>query len=193
MNWTLTLIQAAGDAAQNANDSSSSGGGNPLANYLLLAGVALLIFVLWFNVRKRVAGHQNLDPREKIERDKQVTGMKNDLRTMMVELDELTRRFSSQLDAKAVKLERLIEQADQRIARLQGQRGVIETPDTPEEEQVSDREAASDEDTEQDEADPLAENVYKLADEGHDPGEIARRLDEHIGKVELILALRQQA
>jgi len=196
MNWTLTLIQAAGDAAQNATDpSSSGGGGNPLANYLLVAGVALLIFVLWFNVRKRVVGHENLDPREKIERDKQVTGMKNDLRTMMVELDELTRRFSSQLDAKAVKLERLIEQADQRIARLQGRHGVIETPDpaAADDEESTKREAAGDEIAAEDEADPLAENIYRLADEGHDPGEIARRLDEHIGKVELILALRQQA
>jgi hypothetical protein len=33
--------------------------------------------------------------------------------------------------------------------------------------------------------------VYELADGGRDPVEIARALDEQIGKVELILALRE--
>jgi len=33
--------------------------------------------------------------------------------------------------------------------------------------------------------------VYRLADAGNDPIEIARITGEHVGKVELILALRQ--
>ena len=38
--------------------------------------------------------------------------------------------------------------------------------------------------------DPLAASVYELADAGVDPIAIARQLNEHVGKVELILALR---
>ena len=38
--------------------------------------------------------------------------------------------------------------------------------------------------------DPLARSVYQLADEGMEPTQIAQQLDEHIGKIELILALR---
>jgi hypothetical protein len=38
--------------------------------------------------------------------------------------------------------------------------------------------------------DPLTRQIYELADEGQTPVEIARRLDEQVGKVELILALR---
>ncbi len=38
--------------------------------------------------------------------------------------------------------------------------------------------------------DPLAASVYELADRGCTPLEIARNLDEQVGKVELILALR---
>ncbi|GEM_PF-1251026 len=38
--------------------------------------------------------------------------------------------------------------------------------------------------------DPLTANVYELADRGRSPVEIARYLDEQVGKVELILALR---
>lgn len=39
-------------------------------------------------------------------------------------------------------------------------------------------------------SDPLTRRVYGLADEGLAPTDIARKLDEQIGKVELILALR---
>ncbi len=40
------------------------------------------------------------------------------------------------------------------------------------------------------ELDPLTRSVYALADDGRSSVEIARKLDEQIGKVELILALR---
>jgi hypothetical protein len=39
-------------------------------------------------------------------------------------------------------------------------------------------------------ADPLTRQIYELADGGSTPVEIARKLDEQVGKVELILALR---
>lgn len=39
--------------------------------------------------------------------------------------------------------------------------------------------------------DPLSASVYELADRGRSPVEIAQQLDEQVGKVELILALRQ--
>ena len=39
--------------------------------------------------------------------------------------------------------------------------------------------------------DPITREVYELADAGHAPVEIARKLGQHTGKVELILALRE--
>jgi hypothetical protein len=39
--------------------------------------------------------------------------------------------------------------------------------------------------------DPLARRVYELADGGMDAVAIARQLNEHVGKVELMLALRE--
>ena len=38
--------------------------------------------------------------------------------------------------------------------------------------------------------DPLAKSVYSFADQGLDPAAIAAKLNEHVGKIELILALR---
>lgn len=42
-------------------------------------------------------------------------------------------------------------------------------------------------------SDPVADRVYELADSGRSPVEIAGALQEHTGKVELILALRRSA
>ena len=39
--------------------------------------------------------------------------------------------------------------------------------------------------------DELTASIYRLADQGTDSQEIARITGEHVGKVELILALRQ--
>lgn len=39
--------------------------------------------------------------------------------------------------------------------------------------------------------DPVARSIYRLADQGASAMDIARKLNEHLGKVELILALRQ--
>lgn len=41
------------------------------------------------------------------------------------------------------------------------------------------------------EADPIAREIYRLSDAGLPPVEIASRLGQHTGKVELILALRR--
>ena len=86
-----------------------------------------------------------------------------ELHQAVAELGDLTRR-----------LEELIVAADQRIEEL---RGLTE----------GGKDAKRQADT-----DPLARKIYKLADAGRDPAQIAQELDEHIGKVELVLALRTQ-
>jgi len=193
---------------------------NAFANTLMLAGVALLAAVLLYNIRKRSRGQADRpDPRERLEHQKQTSGMRNDLREMMVELENVTRQFSSQLDARTRKLEKLIEEADRRIEAL-GQAGAggrsPEPRPQPEPEPKSRSgagsgdngaggaaggEPASASDRAGDEAPPVdqpveptpvAKKVYQLADAGCDAAQIARELNEHIGKVELILALRQE-
>lgn len=148
---------------------------------LMAAGVALALVVVMRSLRQRTRrGAEQLSPQERIERIKQKSGMEGDLRQMMVELEDLTRRFSAQLDAKSVRLERLLEEADERIAEL---KRLTDAPGAkPAPAQLSQPEEP---------LDPVAIEVYRLADSGKRPLEIARQLDEHVGKVELILALRQ--
>lgn len=153
---------------------------------LMTAGVALGLVVMLRSLRQKMRGRDadaQLTAAERVERVRQTNDMGGDLRQMMVELEDLTRRFSAQLDAKSMRLERLLEEADAKIAQLKQLRdapageypeATRQAPPAPEEP-----------------VDPLAAEIYRLSDSGKRPRDIARQLDEQIGKVELILNLRQ--
>jgi hypothetical protein len=120
-----------------------------------------------------------------------------DLPALAADLEELSQHLAARLDAKAARLELLIAQADDRIDRLsrleQGGGGgaprVHIMPGIPNSRSPQPVHAAADEHDAG--ADPVTRQIYQLADEGLPPVEIARRLAQHTGKVELILALRQ--
>lgn len=165
---------------------------------LVLATVGLLRMGYLRRRRSQQAGR--LSPEEMVERNRQMRGMQGDLEQLMSEIEQLSRRFAAQLDAKSRRIERLLEKADHRIQGLldledsQRQR-TTPAPDAAADARSANRArnpqpqpAAIDDDV--DVLDPLAEKVYQLADQGREPQQIARELDEHIGKIELILALR---
>lgn len=143
----------------------------------LMPFAGILLIVLWLlmmlrNRRRRAAGREL--PMERVERYQEQRGMRNDLEALMVEIEQLSRRFSSQLDAKSVRLEKLLREAEEKIAQLEGR--LSEQPPPADPAPVEDE---------------LTRSVYRLADDGHDAPTIARQLSEHVGKVELILALRR--
>ncbi len=162
----------------------------PLGNMLM--GVAIVLvtasLLLTLRKRKRRMDSEKLQPGERLQRNREIDRMNGNINQMMVELEALTRRFSAQLDAKSLRLEKLLEEADRKIALLQdssptpqsgsaGSEVSVESPPAPPPVGPS--------------GDPLVQKVYDLADAGQPTVEIARQLDEQVGKVELILALRQ--
>ena len=180
-----------------------------------MIGVLLIIMGLFMMIRKRKqrSAHEPT-AREQLERSRQKQRMQGDLEHLMVELEQLTKRFSAQLDAKSLHLEKLIDQADRRIdelKRLQGEStdsGKIDrdywskhdpwassskppssTSSAPDRSERADA-ATTSSPTRTGEAD-LTHSVYELADQGFDAPDIARKLDEHVGKIELMLALRK--
>lgn len=155
----------------------------------ILIGAALLLAAWWtsVNLKRRGVPGAGMTAHEKLERMRQVDGVKDDLRQMMRELEDLTERFSAQLEAKSGRLERLLAEANARIAeleRLRGATGLVK-PMIGAPVRVEPR-------REVEAVDPLSARVYELADGGRTSIEIARQLQEHVGKVELILALRSQ-
>ena len=117
----------------------------------------------------------------------------------MVEVEQLAKRFATQLDAKSIEMQELMRQADERITQL---KQAVEPADAG---QLMDLGSAPMDWTDdasqglgRDETgapaknrDALARRIYALADAGLEPADIAHELHEQIGEVELILALRE--
>lgn len=197
--------------------------GEEVAPYVLILGLILVTASLMMKLAKRKRGGSSAnggDPKvtgaERLEKLRQEQGVRRDLDSLMVEIEEMAKRLSHQLDAKAVRLEQLIEDADHRLIRLRhvaerleaAQQGDAETPASPVSQSSGETPAPPPQDGDllstsapaareakdappPDGDDPLTRSVYALADEGYDAKAIAGRLQEHTGKVELILALRQ--
>ena len=159
---------------------------SPLAPVLLVAGVVMPGVLLTFGVRAKIA-RRNRDrpsPRELIEQVKATHERADDAHAVSSHLADTARRLSAQLDNKARRLEVLIRQADERITALSG--GPNQAPPA--------RQGDADGKTSPPAPpplDPLTRSVYEHSDTGLSALEIAQQLDEQVGKVELILALRE--
>jgi hypothetical protein len=121
----------------------------------------------------------------------------------------LARDLALALDARAERLEQLIAKADDRLARLQratesASAASAVAPPNPPTRTAPARPANSPApaappvpsgargNASTDEHADLTASIYALADEGIGPVQIAQQLRTHVGKVELILALRTQ-
>lgn len=172
------------------------------ANWLLPAGLVLITMALLMGVLRRRRQMANRGTaREQVERLKQESGMRGDLETLMVEIEQLAKRLGAQLDAKTVQLEKLLREADARITELRRHQaggaepgpaggvagaaaGTAVSADLP----AAPLAVAEPDPPSGDDA--LARRVDELDKKGLASVEIARQLNEHVGKVELILALR---
>lgn len=112
---------------------------------------------------------------------------------LVSDLEELADQLCARMDERAERLESLLARADETLSRLERaeKRPAREDAPPPLIEVVRapgrTRTPASAEAS----ADPVSRRVYELADSGRDPLDIARSLDEQVGKVQLILALRE--
>lgn len=132
--------------------------------------------------------------------------LRRDLESLIVELQELSRRISAEIDTRFAKLEAAMRDADRRIAclnRLARQNGsqpvTQDEPDDPKPEPSNDVQhdvppapPASAKSAGKD-TDDRHQIIYELADAGFSPIDIARDLGKTPGEVELILNLRDHA
>lgn len=106
----------------------------------------------------------------------QQRSVERQMQNLLVEMSEMARQITAQLDTRAAKLEQLIQQADQKLAELRVAQGSAPGTSRPEEQMP----------------DPRHAEVYALADQGRDADAIAAQLGRPRGEVELILALRSK-
>ncbi|MEO1008502.1 MAG: hypothetical protein AAFX79_08040 [Planctomycetota bacterium] len=169
---------------------------------LIAAGIAILVWVMMRLQWKRRRRGEDESPvhqmREYVDARAQESERAGEMAAIVADL-------AARLENRADRLEVLLEQADERIQQLEARLGSSVRPlgsldahpvphpqraeaswsaDGPEASSGDAEDAAS--------ADPLREDVYALADRGRSPLEIARELDQQVGTIELILALRQK-
>jgi hypothetical protein len=151
---------------------------------LMTAGVALLGVLVFLALRDRSAVGRSQPSTSPVEDELDRLKRAGDRAALLTAAAE---RAADALDERAEALERLIAAADERLvphttnAEDESQQKV----DTPLVEIGSKRPSRAFP------SDPLARAVYELADAGRTPVQIAGELNEHTGKIELILNLRK--
>jgi len=172
-----------------------------LPGALLTFGVVILVMLMVRMLRRNLrknAPMQAGTPRERIDRMRAEASARPPTETYQAEAEELTRRLAAILDNKAARIELLIEEADERLARLDRATLGVDVRTRPVEHDAGAFRAQTSEPVaapsmhSQPHADPTQRQIYELADTGLNPVEIAQRLDQPIGQVELILNLRRR-
>lgn len=212
MDVPLFILGSAPPPAESAGSffNSMTSTQNWLPGAVAALGILLITTTLLRRWVKKSRAARNHDPREKLREQRETLqnrAERDSLEHLMVEVQELTRICAAQIENRATKLEHLIELADRRLADLEQatSRRSDPSPSSAERDRtIEARPAAipsnrsrdwSAEGDEQSESpaqrrDQLAERVHELSAMGLKSVEIARQLDEQVGKVELILALR---
>ena len=167
----------------------------PMMAVVAVVGISVLLMI---SIRSKIARRNadRLSPRELIEQLKSAGRHRGDAQSASAELLESAQQLAARLDNKAARLEVLIQQADERISlmsQLSGTGGVAQ--DGPSLTGVAELDRARTPVAANGppiSLDPLTQSVYELADSGYQSIQIAQELDEQVGKVELILSLRDR-
>lgn len=146
--------------------------------------------------------------REQVARLRDQGHIKDSMEELLVQLEQLARQINAQIDTRFAKLEESIRCADERIAQLRrleqacGSRSSVDLiidddhpadlPDT-----AADPAGFPQQDPSPSGPPPVHlsqhQQVYELADAGLSTVEVARRVGQSTGEIELILSLRRSA
>ena len=179
---------------------------DPTSTYVIMGGAAVMIIYVMTRLTKKKK-RDPFDTQFQARGLAQQRSVERQMEGLLVELSNMARQMTAQLDTRAAKLEALIDDADERIARLEamkkqtpGRPTTFEMPrETPPEPvmaapaPVAEVVAKVDDMAPAPVIDAQHAEVYRLADEGHDAREIATELGRPSGEIELILALRPRS
>ena len=174
---------------------------------VLAAVLALTFFSLSLTRRaQRRAAASRPDSRAQFDSLREQSQLRSSMDDLLLQLEDVSRRINAQIDTKFVKLEMVVRDADDRIARLEkllsreAQTGSLPgapavssaPPARPSPNKSAD---PSPTETQRDSAPRATPNaptarIHELADDGMSPLQIAETLGLPVGEVELVLNLR---
>jgi len=141
---------------------------------MFLAGVVILIVVVLRIPRVRARQRKEEQQTQPAAETPNVR-LRRTMEELAVQLHEMSREVNAQLDTKMCAIDSLLRRSEEVAARLEAllrqasSAGVVSTP--------TDR----------------YDDIYRMADDGKTPKEIARLKDLQPGEVELILNLRRRS
>ncbi|UYV13807.1 MAG: hypothetical protein NCW75_05855 [Phycisphaera sp.] len=173
------------------------------ASWVLIA--AAIVLLTWVMMRLQWRRQRRSPDEEPVAEMRETLVDRQADMERAAEVGEIVRDLASRLETRAARLEALLDQADERIEKLEARlaagavSGSVAASDRPTPTMQLSQNGAGDPWTDDQDApttpanghDPLHQEVYELADGGRTPLDIARRLDQQVGTIELILALRQ--
>ena len=174
------------------------------ALHMLLLALAILGLALLMRKTGRRIANARREPRPSVrkrfaelERQQET---RRDVEAVMLELDQLARQIHGRLDTKLAQLETVIRDADERIDRLSRLTGdahaghavdVTLEPEEPHGLPLEQNEPHGHADGTSENKEEQHSAVYRLADGGVAPVDIAQETGQTAGEIELILALRR--
>lgn len=186
-----------------------------MIDWIALGVATLAVIYVLARSKMRRKREPLADPLPKLTLSRQ-RSLERDMQILIVELSNMARQITGQLDTRAAKLELLIQEANQKIAALQRANGAhpsaltpFEMDDEPitipksahaipkpvEPPPVIDEVPPLSPPAPPEPVDPVKQRhlaVYDLADKGFTPQQIACELNRPAGEIELILALRSE-
>lgn len=189
------------------SDAGSGEGGRSMAqqtaSWVLIA--AAIVLLTWVMMRLQWRRQRRSPDEEPVAQMRETIDERQAESEKAAEVGQIVRDMAARLETRAARLEALLDQADERIEKLEARLAAgavsqsVSASDRPLRTMQISQNEASDPWTDSPDApatpanshDPLHQEVYELADGGAAPLDIARRLDQQVGTIELILALRQ--
>ncbi|MEM8756621.1 MAG: hypothetical protein AAGF47_02430 [Planctomycetota bacterium] len=165
-----------------------------LPSILMAAAVVLLVIVVLGKTRKLAAARAkqpDYTPAERLESIRAQAQAEGSIEGRVAHAADRIRELTAVLDTRIAYLEALIVQADDRIEAM-GRPATSEPPSRTE--PTVSASAATGTAAGAGAGSSVSsqkQDIYTLADQGLTPSEIATRLGQHAGKIELILALRR--
>jgi hypothetical protein len=147
---------------------------------LATLGALYLVYFTFIRPARRRKKDPLEDPGPRISLAQQ-RAVEREMNHVLVELSDMARQVSAQIDTRSARLEALIQDADRRIQTLRHIQG--DGPAPAESVDPIYRETTQ--------PDPRYEQVYSLADQGQSAQDISRALNRPRGEIDLILALRE--
>ncbi|MFQ5804893.1 MAG: hypothetical protein ACE5I3_00420 [Phycisphaerae bacterium] len=167
---------------------------------MVLCAIVIMVMLLRRHQFRATTGRDVA--REQLARIRDQHRLRESMDQLLVELEEVSRRVGAQVDTKFAKLDAVIRDADDRIARLEQMLGRHGTEPSQPAAPAKPAAQAALEGGAKDEpppakcpdpepADPRFRRVYELVDAGASPIKAAEELGMPLGEVELILNLRR--